>query len=113
MLNIYTNNFSLTSQNNLNKNRTMLQTSIERLSSGLRVNHASDDAAGLAIGTQMNADIKSIAQANRNANDGVGMLNVAEGALSQQSNILIRMRELASQSSSGTINDGQRVSIQT
>jgi flagellin len=91
----------------------MLQTSIERLSSGLRINHASDDAAGLAIGTQMNADVRSLNQAGRNANDAISMLNVAEGAMSQQSGILTRMRELASQSASGTINDTQRVSIQT
>ena len=110
---IYTNNFSITAQNNLNNNRSMLQTSIERLSSGLRINHASDDAAGLAIGTQMNADILSLGQATRNANDGISMLNIAEGALSQQSNILTRMRELASQSASGTVSDANRVSIQT
>lgn len=112
-LTIFTNNFSLTAQNNLNNNRSMLQTSIERLSSGLRINHASDDAAGLSIGTQMNADILSMTQASHNANDGVSMLNTAEGALSQQSNILTRMRELASESASGTVNDNQRVSIQT
>lgn len=112
-LTIFTNNFSLTAQNNLNNNRSMLQTSIERLSSGLRINHASDDAAGLSIGTQMNADVLSMTQASNNANDGVSMLNTAEGALSQQSNIFIRMRELASESASGTVNDSQRVSIQT
>jgi flagellin len=110
---IYTNNFSITAQNNLNANRSMLQTSIERLSSGLRINHSSDDAAGLAIGTQMNADVLSMQQAHRNANDGIGMLNIAEGALSQQSNILIRMRELGSESASGTVSDTQRASIQT
>ncbi len=112
-LTIFTNNFSLTAQNNLNNNRSMLQTSIERLSSGLRINHASDDAAGLSIGTQMNADVLSMTQASNNANDGVSLLNTAEGALSQQSNILTRMRELASESASGTVNDTQRVSIQT
>ncbi|MBI3794776.1 MAG: flagellin FliC [Nitrospinae bacterium] len=113
MLAIYTNNFSITAQKNLNGNRGMLQTSIERLSSGLRINHASDDAAGLAIATGMNAQLKSMGQASRNANDGVSMLNTAEGAMNQQVNILTRMRELASQSANGTVTDTQRSSIQT
>ena len=110
---IYTNNFSNTAQSNLNTNRGMLQTYIERLSSGLRINRASDDAAGLSIGARMRADVLGMNQAARNANDGVGLLNIAEGAMSRRSNIPIRMRGLASQSARATVSDADRVPVQT
>ena len=86
---------------------------MERLSSGLRINRAGDDAAGLAISENMKANIRSMNQAVRNANDGISLVQTAEGALNETSSILIRMRELATQSSSGTVTDGaQRNSIQ-
>jgi flagellin len=108
---IYTNMFSVDAQTNLAKNRTMLSTSIQRLSSGLRINTAKDDAAGLAVSNLMNANIRSMGQASRNANDGIGFLNTADGALGSQGDILTRMRELATQSATGTLNDQQRATI--
>src|SRR5690606_18721803 len=82
--------------------------SLERLSSGLRITRASDDAAGLAISERFRAEIRSLSQAQRNANDGVSMLQIAEGALNETSGILIRLRELAIQSANGTLGDGER-----
>src|SRR5690606_28481447 len=88
-----------------------LNRSLERLSSGLRITRASDDAAGLAISERFRADIRSLAQAERNAMDGVSMLQVAEGALHEVSSILIRMRELAIQASNGTLGDSEREAL--
>jgi flagellin len=85
---------------------------MERLSSGLRINRAGDDAAGLAISQNMQANIRSMNQAVRNANDGISMVQTAEGALNETSNILLRMRELATQAASGTVQDPQRANIQ-
>ncbi len=82
--------------------------SLERLSSGYRINRAADDAAGLAISENLRAQIRGLKQANRNAQDGVSMVQVAEGGLSEISNMLIRMRELAIQSSSDTIGERER-----
>ena len=79
--------------------------SMEKLASGFRINKAADDAAGLAISEKMKAGIRSEKQAKRNASDGVSMLQVAEGAMNEVSNILIRMRELATQSASDTVSD--------
>jgi flagellin len=78
---------------------------LQRLSSGLRVNSAADDSAGLAISTTMNAQVRGMNQATRNANDGISLVQTADGALNETSNILTRMRELAVQSASGTLND--------
>lgn len=108
---VNTNVPSLNAQRNLNTSSTQLGKSLERLSSGLRINRAGDDAAGLAISENMRASIRSMNQAMRNANDGVSMLQVAEGALNETANILIRMRELAEQSASGTVGSDQRTAI--
>jgi flagellin len=88
-----------------------LGTSLERLSSGLRINRAADDAAGLAISEALRADIRSLNQATRNANDGISLINTAEGALSEQASILVRMRELASQAATGTVGSVERTTI--
>lgn len=102
-LNINTNIPSLDAQRNLNKTQASLQTSLARLSSGLRINSAADDSAGLAISTKMNAQVKSMNQAVRNANDGISLLQTADGALGEITNILGRMRELSTQASNGTL----------
>ncbi|WDZ98049.1 flagellin [Herbaspirillum sp. WKF16] len=99
---INTNIASLNTQRNLNSSQASLNTSIQRLSSGLRVNSAKDDAAGLAIADRMNAQVKGLAVAQRNANDGISMAQTAEGALSTVTDNLQRMRELAVQASNGT-----------
>jgi flagellin len=104
-LSINTNVSALNAQRNLSKSQASLQTSLQRLSSGLRVNSAADDSAGLAISTTMNAQVRSMNQATRNANDGISLVQVADGALNETTNILTRMRELAVQSASGTLND--------
>jgi len=110
-LRVYTNNFSVSAQRHLGNNNDNLKTSLERLSSGMRINRASDDAAGLAISEGMRGDIRSMKQAIRNANDGIGMINTAEGALGEQASMLIRMRELASQAATGTIGSAERITI--
>jgi flagellin len=105
---VATNVASLTAQVNLSKNQKALQTSINRLSSGLRVNTAADDAAGLAVSESMKAQIRSYTVAERNASDGVSMAQTAEGALGQVHDILGRMRELATQSANGSLSDTDR-----
>lgn len=102
---INTNIASLNAQRNLAANTSNLDRSVQRLSSGLRINSARDDAAGLAISEQLRADIRSMAVAIRNAQDGISLSQTAEGGLQEIGSILIRMRELAQQSASGTIND--------
>ncbi|MDB5777132.1 MAG: flagellin [Herbaspirillum sp.] len=99
---INTNISSLNTQNNLNSSQASLATSIQRLSSGLRINSAADDAAGLAISDRMTAQINGLTVAQRNANDGISLAQTAEGALSTVSDNLQRMRELAVQASNGT-----------
>ena len=111
MLGINTNPASLNAQFNLSKSGGSLNTSITRLSSGLRVNSAKDDAAGLAIAERMQAQIKGFDQAQRNANDGVSLLQVADGALGKVSDNLQRMRELAVQSKNGTLNATDRANL--
>jgi flagellin len=105
---IATNTASLTAQVNLSKNQKNLQNSINRLSSGLRVNTAADDAAGLAVSESMKAQIRSYTVAQRNAADGSSMAQTAEGALGQVHDILGRMRELATQSANGSLSDTDR-----
>ena len=90
---INTNIASLNAQRNLSTSQTSLQTSIQRLSSGLRINSAKDDAAGLAISDRMTSQINGMTQATRNANDGVSMAQTAEGALSSSGDILQRIRQ--------------------
>jgi flagellin len=109
---INTNLMSLNAQKNLYKSGSSLQTAMERLSSGLRINHSKDDAAGFAISQRMTAQIRGMNQAMRNANDAVSLSQTAEGGLSEISNILQRMRELAVESANGTLSDDDRQSIQ-
>ncbi|NDD92450.1 flagellin FliC [bacterium] len=107
-LRINTNVPSLTAQRNLRANRSSLDKNLEKLSSGSRINRAGDDAAGLAISESLRAQIRGISQAERNAQDGISMVQVAEGALSEVSNLLIRMRELAVQAASDTVGPNER-----
>jgi flagellin len=110
---INTNIASLNSQRNLGASQTSLSTSLQRLSSGLRINSAKDDAAGLAISDRMNSQIRGMTQASRNANDGVSMAQTAEGALSSSGDILQRIRELAVQSSNASNSASDRQALQT
>jgi flagellin len=96
---------------NLNTSYSSLSTSTERLSSGLRINSSSDDAAGLAVRELMRSDISTLNQGVRNANDGISMIQTADGALSVVDEKLIRMKELAEQASTGTYTDSQRMII--
>ena len=96
----------------LGVNNQRLATSIERISTGIRINKGADDAAGLAISEGLRSDIRALRQATRNANDGISLINVTEGALNEQSGILIRLRELASQAATGTVGSTERGTIQ-
>jgi flagellin len=107
-LRINTNVQALSSQRHLNNNSAMQNAALDKLSSGSRINKAGDDAAGLAISEKLKANIRSMKQATRNANDGVSLVQVAEGAMNEISNILIRMRELSIQAASDTIADTER-----
>lgn len=109
---IFNNIASLNAQRILGTNNDRLALSVERISSGIRINRAADDAAGLAISEGLRSDIRSLRQSVRNANDGISLINVAEGALNEQSSILIRLRELASQASTGTVGSTERQTIQ-
>ncbi|CAH0175567.1 flagellin [bacteria symbiont BFo1 of Frankliniella occidentalis] len=109
---INTNSLSLITQNNINKNQNALSTSIERLSSGLRINSAKDDAAGQAIANRFTSNIKGLTQAARNANDGISVAQTTEGALSEINNNLQRVRELTVQASTGTNSSSDLSSIQ-
>ncbi|MBF0273519.1 MAG: flagellin, partial [Magnetococcales bacterium] len=109
---IATNVVSLTAQRNLAQATNSLGTTFKRLSSGLRINSAKDDAAGLAISTRMTAQIRGLNQAVRNANDAISMSQVAEGALDETSNALQRIRELAVQASNDTLVAADRMAIQ-
>jgi flagellin len=111
MLGINTNVASLTAQKNLSGSGIGLNNSIARLSSGLRVNSAKDDAAGLAIAERMQAQIRGFDVAGRNANDGISLLQVADGAMGKISDNLQRMRELAVQAKNGTLNPTDRVNL--
>jgi flagellin len=111
MLGINTNAASLNAQKNLSASGMGLNTSISRLSSGLRVNSAKDDAAGLAIAERMTAQVKGYDVASRNANDGISLLQVADGAMGKMSDNLQRMRELAVQSKNGTLNATDRSNL--
>lgn len=107
-LRISTNVASLNAQKNLGGTQRGLNQSLARLSSGYRINQASDDAAGLAISENLRAQIRGLRQASRNSNDGVSLVQVAEGGLNEVSNMLIRLRELGVQASSDTIGDTER-----
>ena len=107
-LNVNTNVTSIIAQRNLNRTQSMQQKSLERLSTGMRINSAADDSAGLAISTKFKSQLRSMDQAQRNANDGISLIQTAEGALDQMGDILGRSRELAVQSSNGTLTTSDR-----
>ena len=107
-LRIQTNIASVNAQRNLRQNGTGLATAMERLSSGYRINKSMDDVAGLAISDQMRGQIRGLGQAQRNAQDGISFVQVAEGGLSESGNLLVRLRELATQAASDTIGDKER-----
>ncbi|EMB4339555.1 FliC/FljB family flagellin [Citrobacter freundii] len=109
---INTNSLSLLTQNNLNKSQSSLSSAIERLSSGLRINSAKDDAAGQAIANRFTANVKGLTQASRNANDGISIAQTTEGALSEINNNLQRVRELSVQATNGTNSQSDLDSIQ-
>src|SRR6188474_771122 len=102
-LRVNTNIASINSQRHLRMTRQNLDRTLERLSSGSRINHAGDDAAGLAISESMRAQIRGLGQAERNAQDGVSLVQVAESSMTEISNILVRLRELGVQAASDTV----------
>ncbi|HGW6102567.1 TPA: flagellin [Citrobacter werkmanii] len=110
---INTNSLSLLTQNNLNKSQSSLSSAIERLSSGLRINSAKDDAAGQAIANRFTANVKGLTQASRNANDGISVAQTTEGSLNEINNNLQRIRELSVQATNGTNSDSDLTSIQS
>lgn len=107
-LRISTNVASLNAQKNLRSNKVGLERSLARLSSGYRINQAADDAAGLAISENLRGQIRGLKQASRNSEDGISLVQVAEGGLNEISNMLIRLRELGVQAASDTIGDTER-----
>lgn len=113
MISVLTNVASLNAQRNLASTQTALAASVGRLSSGMRINTASDDAAGLGISENLKANIRSLAQAQRNANDGISMSQVAEGSMNEMQGIVSRMRELSVQAANATLGDTERGYIQT
>src|SRR5664279_3370179 len=113
MISLLTNVASLDAQRNLASTQNSLAQSIGRLSSGMRINSAADDAAGLGISQSLQASIKSMAQAQRNSNDGISMSQVAEGGMNQMQGIVSRMRELSVQSANQTLGSNERGYIQT
>ena len=107
-LRIATNTTAINAQRQMSNTRANLDKALERLASGSRINHAGDDAAGLAISENLRAQVRGIRQAKRNALDGVSLIQVSEGGLNEVSNMLIRLRELGIQSASDTISDTER-----
>ncbi len=107
-LRIATNVSSLTAQRHLRETRELLDRSLERLSSGYRINRAGDDAAGLAISEKLRAKTRGLVQAQRNSSDGISLIQVAEGGLNEVQNILVRLRELGVQAASDTIGNKER-----
>ena len=111
-ISVQTNVASINAQRNLGKSGGDLQTSMQRLASGLRINSAKDDAAGMQISNRLTSQVNGLNVAVRNANDGISMAQTAEGALQESSNILQRMRDLSVQSANGTYSDGDRAALQ-
>ncbi|WP_456300076.1 flagellin N-terminal helical domain-containing protein, partial [Shewanella chilikensis] len=109
---VNTNVTSLKAQKNLNGANNQLQTSMERLSSGLRINSAKDDAAGLQISNRLTSQINGLDVAQRNANDGISIAQTAEGAMQESTNILQRMRDLSLQSANGSNSAEDRAAMQ-
>lgn len=110
-LRVNNNIASLNAQRNLVNTTLRLAKSLQRLSSGLRITRAADDAAGLAISESFRAEVRSLAQAQRNSNDAISLLQIAEGALNETSGLLVRMRELSIQSANGTLGTTERTTI--
>ncbi|MCK9487782.1 MAG: hypothetical protein M0R73_14005, partial [Dehalococcoidia bacterium] len=108
---INTNVSALNAQRNLSNTSAKMSKNLEKLSSGLRINRAADDAAGLAISEKMRSQVRGMQQGQRNAQDGVSMLQTAEGALNEVHNILQRVRELAVQSGNTTLSSSDRAAI--
>ncbi len=111
MLTINTNTASINAQRNLMQTQLRLNGNMGRLSSGNRINTAADDAAGLAISERFKSQIRSFAQAERNGNDGISLLQTAEGALNEMTGVLTRIRELSIQSANGTLGSTERVYV--
>ena len=111
-LSVNTNVASLNAQRNLSKSSDALGTSMQRLSSGMKINSAKDDAAGLQIANRLSSQINGLGVAQRNANDGISMSQTAEGAMQESSNILQRMRDLALQSANGSNDANARAALQ-
>jgi flagellin len=105
---INTNMLAVNAQRNLRANSAVLQSNVEKLSSGQRINKSSDDAAGLAISESIQANIKSFQQAGRNAQDGISFIQVAEGGMNEISNMIVRLRELSVQAASDTVGERER-----
>ena len=104
-LRVNTNVTSINAQRNLSQVTGKLSTNFRRLSTGLRISSAADDAAGLAISERLRSQVRSLDQAKRNANDGISLVQTAEGALNEVSSILTRLRELSIQASNGTVSN--------
>ena len=111
-ISVNTNIASLNAQRNLMKTSGNMNTALQRLSSGIRINSAKDDAAGLAISDRMNSQVRGLNQAVRNANDGISLAQTAEGALQESTNLLQRIRELAIQSANDSNSPSDRASLQ-
>src|SRR6187549_3639197 len=107
-LRINTNVTAMNAQRTMAAVRGKLDASLEKLSSGSRINHAGDDAAGLAISENLKAQVRGMRQAKRNAQDGISLVQVSEGGLNEVTNIVVRLRELAVQAASDTIGDTER-----
>ena len=110
---VNTNVNSIFAQRSLGKSQNNVAKSLQRLTTGRRINSAADDAAGLAISTKFTSQIRGLEQAQRNANDGISMLQTAEGAMEQMSDVMVRMKELAVQSSNGTLSNSERSFLNT
>lgn len=111
-LSVITNTSSINAQRNLGKSSEGLQTSMQRLSSGMRINSAKDDAAGMQIANRLSSQVNGLGVAQRNANDGISMAQTAEGAMQESSAILQRMRDLALQSANGSNGADDRAALQ-
>lgn len=111
-LSIHTNYAALVTQNSLNRFNAALSTTQQRLGTGLRINSAADDAAGLQIATRLNANIRGMTVAIRNTSDGISLLQTAEGAFKEMTDIVLRMKDLATQAASDTNGDADRTALQ-
>ncbi|MGR5540860.1 Lateral flagellin, partial [Vibrio campbellii] len=112
MLSIHTNYTSLLTQNNLNKTSGAMDQAMQRISTGFRVNSAADDAAGLQIATRLQSQVNGLSVASRNAQDATSMLQTAEGAFDEMTNIAHRMKDLATQAANGTNSDSEHAAMQ-